>query len=460
MKLNVTSYGAARTVTGSCHLLEIGGQQLLLDCGLFQGSNALEALNPQPWAFNLGRLDALFLSHAHLDHAGRLPKLVKDGFSKPIYATPSTRAIVEHLLLDGAKLQREDFERNQRKGRKATPPLYDEADIAETLALFKEIQYRQPLEFAGVRVTAQVAGHIPGSVSYHFEADGERFVFSGDLGNARKDILPDPTPCEDASLVLMESTYGDRDHKPFEQTLEELAQIMRDAASEGGKILIPSFALERTQDLLYHIARMEEHDLIPTLPVFVDSPLAGRIEETYASARYEFEPEVQRYYNGNRDPFQPRNLKYTKSVDDSKALNSLKGAAVIIAGGGMMTGGRILHHLRNNLARVGTSVVIVGFQPEGGLGRRLVDGANSVRIMGEEIQVRARIFTVNGFSAHADRTELLEWSQAVRGEVRLVHGEVSSMESLKAALEARGQKSALQEPAIQMPGSGFKTDGE
>ena len=460
MKLNVTSYGAARTVTGSCHFLEIAGQRLLLDCGLFQGSDALEGLNPQPWAFNLGTLDALLLSHSHLDHAGRLPKLVKDGFSKPIYATPSTRAIVEPLLLDGAKLQREDFERNQRKGRKATPPLYDEEDIAKTLALFQPIQYRQPMMIAGVRVTANVAGHIPGSVSYLIEGDGERMVFSGDLGNARKDILPNPTPCEDADLVLMESTYGDRDHKPFNQSLEELADILKDAVAQGGKILIPSFALERTQDLLYHIARMEEAGLIPSLPIYVDSPLAARIEPTYASARYEFEPDVQRYYTNGRDPFQPKQLKYTKSVDESKALNDLKTPAVIIAGGGMLTGGRILHHLRNNLAKPNTSVVIVGFQPEGGLGRRLVDGADRVRIMGDDIAVRAKVFTVNGFSAHADRTELLEWSSAVRGEIRLVHGEVSSMESLTAALIARGQRAAIQEPAITMPGSGRRTDGE
>jgi metallo-beta-lactamase family protein len=460
MTLHVTSYGAARTVTGSCHLVEIGGKRFLMDCGLFQGSRALEDLNTQPWGFKLAQLDALILSHAHLDHAGRLPKLVKDGFDKPIYATSSTRQIVEHLLLDSAKLQKEDYQRDLRKGRKAEAPMYDEDDIAATLRLFREITYREPVDLGGVRLTAQVAGHIPGSASLLLEAAGERFVFSGDLGNARKDILPDPTPCEDADLVLMESTYGDRDHKPFEQTLKEFAGILQTAADHGGKILIPSFALERTQDLLYHVARMEEEGLIPKLPVFVDSPLASKIEETYSSAKFEFEPHVQRYYSGNRDPFQPARLKYTKTVDDSKALNDLKGAALIIAGGGMMTGGRILHHLRNNLAKPSTSLVIVGFQPEGGLGRRLIDGAPTVRILGDEIPVRARVFTVNGFSAHADRTELLEWSAAVRGEVRLVHGEVKAMESLKAALIARGQRSSLQVPAIKMPEGGGRTDGE
>jgi metallo-beta-lactamase family protein len=338
--------------------------------------------------------------------------------------------------------------------------MYDEKDIEATLALFEPLEYAQPLTLGEVRLTAQVAGHIPGSASLRLEADGERFVFSGDLGNARKDILPDPVPCEDADVVLMESTYGDRDHKPFEQTLEEFAEILQQAAQQGGKILIPSFALERTQDLLYHVARMEEQGLIPKLPVFVDSPLASRIEETYSSARYEFEPHVQRYYQGDRDPFMPANFRYTRTVEESKALNDLKGAALIIAGGGMMTGGRILHHLRNHLAKSSTSLVIVGFQPEGGLGRRLVDGAPTVRILGDEIPVRARVFTVNGFSAHADRTELLEWSAAVRGELRLVHGEVRAMESLKTALEARGQRASLQVPAIKMPEGGSRTDGE
>ncbi len=458
MTLNVTSYGAAHTVTGSCHLAEIGGLRILMDCGLFQGSGALEALNAQPWLFEPASIDVLLLSHAHLDHAGRLPKLVKDGFRGTIYATSSTRAIVEPLLLDGAKLQREDFERARRKGRTATPPLYDEDDIAQTLGRFELLEVGRALTLGGVTVNAQVAGHIPGSVSYHLQSGGSSVVFSGDLGNARKDILPDPTLCPDADLVLMESTYGDRDHRPFEQTLEEFTNILKAASRSGGKILIPSFALERTQDLLYHIARLEESNDIPTLPVFVDSPLASRIEPVYASAKDEFEPEVQRHYQGGRDPFEPRQLRYTRTTEESKSLNTMPGAAVIIAGAGMMTGGRILHHLRNNLARPNTSVLIVGFQPEGGLGRRLIDGANSVRILGDEIPVRAQVYTVNGFSAHADRTELLEWSKNVRGEIRLVHGEEKSMTALQKSLEARGQRSSLQPSAVKVPTGRTRTD--
>ncbi len=460
MKMKISSYGAAHTVTGSNHLLEMDGKQILLDCGLFQGSSALDDLNDLPWGYDIHGIEALFLSHAHLDHAGRLPKLVKDGFNRQIIATQATREIVEQLLNDSAKLQREDFERNVRKGRKASPPMYDEDDVTKTLALFTLVEYGKPLDWDNISVTAQIAGHIPGSASLLFECDGERFVFSGDLGNARKDILPDPVPCPDADVVLMESTYGDRDHRPFEESLEELAKLLNQASQKGGKILIPSFALERTQDLLYHIARLEEQKRIPILPVFVDSPLAGRIEKTYATAKQEFVPEIQAMY-ATQDPFETARLEYTKTTEESKALNTMSGSAIIIAGSGMMTGGRILHHLINHLGNPTTSLVIVGFQPEGGLGRRLVDGADKVRINGSDIAVNASINTINGFSAHADRTELLEWSKNVTGEMKLVHGEMKSMESLVASLNARGQKASIQPPSIAMPGEGgHASDGE
>jgi metallo-beta-lactamase family protein len=459
-KLRITSYGAARTVTGSNHLLEMGGVRIMLDCGLFQGSHMLEDINPKPFAFEPASIDAFVLSHAHLDHLGRVPKLVKQGFQGRVYATASTRELAEYLLLDAAKLQREDYERDQRKGRRATPPLYDEADVQAALERFSIISYNTPFRVGSVTVTAQIAGHIPGSSSLMFDADGERFVFSGDLGNARKDVLPDPVACPDADVVLIESTYGDRDHKPFADTLEEFKGILRSAAEQGGKILIPSFALERTQDLLYHIARFEESGEIPRLPVFVDSPLAGKIERVYRACCTEFSSEVNRIYNTGKDPFAPARLKYTATVDESKALNDFKGACVIIAGSGMLAGGRILHHLRHNLSDPKTSVVIVGYQPEGGLGRLLVDGVSSIKLFGEQMRVRASVHTVNGFSAHADRTELLEWSKAVKGELRLVHGEVKVMESFRSSFQARGQHAIIQEPTGYTPDGGFRTDGE
>jgi metallo-beta-lactamase family protein len=458
-KLQITSYGAARTVTGSNHLLELGGQRLMLDCGVFQGSSLLEELNHHEFAFDPTSLTAMVLSHAHNDHAGRVPKLVKDGYSGPIYCTPATKALCEFMLLDGAKLQREDFERNQRKGREATPPIYTEEDVAKAILQFREVEYDAPFKIGELEVRLQKAGHVPGSASVVCSSGGEKFVFSGDIGNQRKDVLPDPVPCPDANVVVMESTYGDRDHRDFDQTLLEFTALLKNASETGGKILIPSFALERTQDVLYHIARLEEAGAIPVLPVFVDSPLASKVETVYSEFQHEFAENVQAFYRKGQDPFRPKNLKYTQTIEDSKKLNDMKEAAIIIAGSGMMAGGRILHHMINHLSDPNTTLMIVGFQPEGGLGRLLVDGEQSIKIMGQQIRVRAKVVTVGGFSAHADKTELLEWSKAVTGEIRLVHGEVSSMEGLQKSLEARGQRAVIQEPTGYNPQGGRKDEG-
>jgi metallo-beta-lactamase family protein len=271
--------------------------------------------------------------------------------------------------------------------------------------------------------------------------------------------LPDPVPCPDANVVVMESTYGDRDHRDFAQTLEEFTALLKNASETGGKILIPSFALERTQDVLFHIARLEESGAIPVLPVFVDSPLASKVEAVYSEFQHEFAENVQAFYRKGQDPFRPKNLKYTATIEDSKKLNDMKEAAIIIAGSGMMAGGRILHHMINHLSDPNTTLMIVGFQPEGGLGRLLVDGEQSIKIMGQQIRVRAKVVTVGGFSAHADKTELLEWSKAVTGEIRLVHGEVSSMEGLQKSLEARGQRALIQEPTGYNPQGGRKDEG-
>jgi metallo-beta-lactamase family protein len=458
-KLQITSYGAARTVTGSNHLLEMGGQRLMLDCGVFQGSRMLEELNQQPFAFDVTSLTAMVLSHAHNDHAGRVPKLVKDGYTGPIYATPATKALCEFMLLDSAKLQREDYERDQRKGRKFAPPIFSEEDVAKAIAQFREVEYEKPFKIGELEVRLQQAGHVPGSASVICSSGGEQFVFSGDIGNQRKDVMPDPVPCPDANVIVMESTYGDRNHRDFEQTLLEFTALLKRASETGGKILIPSFALERTQDVLFHIARLEEAGAIPVLPVFVDSPLASKVETVYSAFQDEFAENVQAFYRKGQDPFRPKNLKYTQTIEDSKKLNDMAGAAIIIAGSGMMSGGRILHHMINHLSDPSTTLMIVGFQPEGGLGRLLVDGEKSIKIMGQQTQVRAKVVTVGGFSAHADQTELLAWSAGVTGEIRLVHGEVTSMEGLQKSLEARGQRAVIQEPTGYNPLGGRKDEG-
>jgi len=337
------------TVTGSCHLLEAAGARVLVDCGAFQGSRALFALNREPMAFEPVTIDAVLLTHAHLDHSGRLPVLQRAGFRGRIFARPATIELAEHLLLDAAKIQHEDAERDRRHGKTPDQPLFDEQDVHKTLAQMEPFEYGEAFDVAGLTVTAQPAGHIPGSASFLVEAGGRRLVFSGDVGNARKEVLPDPTPCPEADLVVMEGTYGDRDHRPYAETIEELAGMLRTAEDRGGKILVPSFALERTHEVLYTLAHLErDHDIAP-LPVYVDSPLAAKVDEVYDRYPEELSDELRLLRSTGKDPFQPKHLRYTRSVEDSKAITASDAPAIVIAGSGMLSGGRILHHLMSGL---------------------------------------------------------------------------------------------------------------
>ena len=457
----VRSYGAAMTVTGSCHLLDTGSTNVLVDCGAFQGSAALGHLNHEPFGFDLTAIDAVLLTHAHMDHAARLPLLVKRGYSGPIYALPATKMLAEYLLLDGAKIQAEDAERERRHGKVPEEPLFDEDDVSKALELFKAVHYGQTTLVAGLPVTPQVAGHIPGSASFLVGAGGKRIVFSGDIGNIRKDVLPDPTPCPPADLVLIESTYGDRDHRDFDATIAEFAEVLREAHRRKGKILIPSFALERTQDVLFHLARLEEAGEVEPMPVYVDSPLADRVGDVYHACMDEMADNVRQIAATGKDPFAPALLTYTKTVEDSKKINASAEAAIIIAGSGMMTGGRILHHLRAHLDDTHTTVMIVGFQPTGGLGRLLVDGRPEVRIMGQTVKLRARVVTIGGLSAHADRTELLDWARGAGpgASFRLVHGEPNALEALRGQLAARGFGAEIQTSEVRLPETGRKDEG-
>lgn len=453
---SLRSYGGAGTVTGSCHLLETDSVRVLVDCGAFQGSRALFALNREPFGFDPTAIDAVLLTHAHLDHSGRLPQLVKAGYRGPIYALPATEMLVQQLLLDAAKIQHEDKARDIRRGKTPDEPTFDEADVRQVLDSIEPIAYDTPFTAAGLTVTARVAGHIPGSASFLVEVAGQRVVFSGDLGNARKDVLPDPAPCPEADLVVIESTYGNRDHRDFDATIDEFADILKEAVRRQGKILIPSFALERTQDVLFHIARLEDEGRVPSIPVYVDSPLADRVEDVYQACGDELSDDVHAVSAQGRDPFAPKQLHYTQSVDESKKINTLRGAAIVIAGSGMMSGGRIVHHLRAHLPDSHTTLVIVGFQPYGGLGRQLVDGARQVRVLGTPVDVRARVATINGLSAHADRTELLEWSSTAGPSARFltVHGEPQSLMDLRDALRERGNAAEVQESSTPLPGDG------
>jgi metallo-beta-lactamase family protein len=441
------------TVTGSCHLLEAGGARVLVDCGAFQGSRALFALNREPLAFDPPSVDAVLLTHAHLDHSGRLPVLLKQGFQGPIHARPATIELTEHLLLDAAKIQHEDAERDRRHGRTPDPPLFDEGDVEAVLSRMEPFEYGQPFDAAGLRVTAQPAGHIPGSAVFRVQAGEATVAFSGDVGNARKEVLPDPSPCPEADLVLMEGTYGDREHRPYDATIAELAGLLRRAQERGGKILVPSFALERTHEVLYTLAHLERDHDIASLPVYVDSPLAAKVDEVYDRHPEELSDELRLLRSLGKDPFQPKHLRYTRSVDDSRALTASPGPAIVIAGSGMLAGGRILHHLLAGLGDPSTTVLIVGFQPRGGLGRELIDGDDRVRVMGREVTVRAQVATVGGLSAHAGRAELLDWIRpaGARAEVRLVHGEPTSLEGLRAALAGEGIRASLQPSEVRLP---------
>ena len=445
--MELTCYGAAGEVTGSCHHLRCGDRQILLDCGLFQGSREQEARNARPLPFDPAAIDAVVLSHAHLDHCGRLPLLVRGGFSGPVYSHPVTIDLVRILLRDAAWLQAADVEReNRRRSQRGKPPLQPPFDLADVDAVMRRMR---PLPFGsreeilpGITVSLGHAGHILGAASVLLEQQQggirRRLLYSGDIGPDDTALVPAPAPPPAADMVLMESTYGDRDHRSREDTLEEIGQVLEAAWEDGGNLLLPAFAVGRAQELLALFACNRERWKLDRWRIFLDSPMA--IEATAIHHRHidQFRGDA-RALLGTRDlhALLP-NLHETRDTAQSIRLNSVHGGALIIAGSGMCTGGRILHHLANNLPRRGCDVMIVGYQSHGTLGRRLVDGAGTVRIHGNEVRVAARIHTIGGLSAHAGQSELARWYGAIDGgpPVHLVHGEARGREGLAARLQA------------------------
>lgn len=461
--MRVTFHGAAGEVTGSCHLVEANGYRVLLDCGLVQGREEDEGRNADPFPFRVEDIDAVVLSHAHIDHAGRLPLLVKRGYRGPIWTHPATADLLRIMLADSASLAEADANyanRHRGPGQPEAKPLYTQRDVIDTLKQVRALGYDVVREIAaGVRVRLSDAGHILGSAIVELWSNGgdamkaRKLVFTGDLGLRGIPILRNPTLVPDADLVLMESTYGDRPHRDRGATVRELGDIFARAREEGGNVLIPAFAVGRTQEILYWFAKHYDEWQLGRWRIFLDSPMAVKVLDVYNRHTRLFDAEASRVWVSHPHPFRLPNLRLTAEVAQSQQINAIKGGAIIIAGSGMCNGGRIRHHLRQNLGRRNTHVVIVGYQAAGTLGRRLVDGAEQVRLFGEDIRVNASIHTVGGLSAHADQPELLHWYGGFREHppVVLVHGEDRAREPLARKLrEQFGCDVSLAQPGASV----------
>jgi metallo-beta-lactamase family protein len=456
--MHLSFHGATGGVTGSCFLVEVADTRILIDCGLFQGGREMEE-NTAPFGFDPKSIDYVLLTHAHLDHCGRLPLLAKKGFRGKVVTTAPTRELAKLVLLDAARIQEEDAERtNRRSARRGrmsrTDPLYTTMDALDVLDRFARCaRYDQPMRLArGIHARFIDAGHILGSASVllELEHDGRhrRVLFSGDIGNRNKPIVRDPSPLPSAGVVVMESTYGDRCHRSMSATVEEFYTAVRETFERSGNVLIPTFALERAQELLFLLREGLEHSELPRqMQVFLDSPMAISATEIFRRHPDCFDADTAYLFRNGADPFTLPGLHYTREVADSMAINRFHSGALIMAGSGMCTGGRIRHHLKHNLWREACSVIFVGFAAPGTLARSIIDGASEVQLLGERVRVRARIHTINGFSAHADHDELLAWHAHTGRPATtfLVHGEPRATERLRADLHAAGHVAELPE---------------
>ncbi len=447
--MEISFHGADLGVTGSCHLVSCVGRKILIDCGMYQGGRELDEENSEPFGFDAREIDFVLLTHAHLDHCGRLPLLAKRGFRGEIITTSATRELARLVMVDSAHLQEEEMQHREHRSHRhrrqhAAAPLYSVVDAFLALDYFGRVAaYGQPVQLApGIRVTYIDAGHILGSASIllELEENGRQrsVLFSGDLGNSGRPLLRDPAPPPRADVVVMETTYGDRLHRPFQPSVQEFYGAITDTFKRGGNVVIPTFALERAQELLYFLREGVEKNLLPrATQVFLDSPMAISATEIFKRHPECYDAETEALFRSGRDPFNLPGLHFTRETAASIAINHIGAGAIIMAGSGMCTGGRVRHHLQQNISREECSVVFVGYAAAGTLARNVIDGAEEVRIYGEKIPVRARIHTINGFSAHADQAELLAWhGQTGNPEVTyLVHGDEQVMRQFAGHLE-------------------------
>lgn len=440
--------GAAREVTGSCHLVRVNGKTIALDFGLFQGRRAESEAKNRRLPFDVGELDAVVLSHAHIDHSGRLPLLLREGYANTIWCTPATRDLCAIMLADSAHIQEKDAEYLTRRNKEHADPLYTMRDAARTVENMISVPFRKRVEILpGVHLTFVEAGHILGSASVILECEEggktTRLVFSGDIGRSGLPIIRDPDPPVGADVVIMESTYGNRDHPALEDAQARLAEIVTQVAKRGGKLLIPAFAVGRTQELVYDLHALARAKRIPEIPIFIDSPLA-----IDATSVFEMHPDIfdrsEHLVQEAGELFRFDLVRYTRDTDESKELNAMRGPMVVIAASGMAESGRILHHLANGADDARNTILIVGFMAEHTLGRRILEKAPMIKVFGDEIPLRAQVEVLNGYSAHGDRRDLRSWIARVRGDgpgprtVYLVHGEAEAQDAFAAELRNDG----------------------
>jgi metallo-beta-lactamase family protein len=434
--------GATQTVTGSKHLIEVDGYRTMVDCGLFQGLKELRLRNWEPFPLNPASINSVILTHAHIDHTGYLPRFVRDGFDGPVYATPATVELARILLPDSARLQEEDAAYSNKTGaskHKPALPLYTERDARRALKRMESVNYHKRVQLTKkLSFEFLTAGHIIGSsfVLLDFESlDGrrKRLILTGDLGRYNEPIIPDPSSVDEADYIVVESTYGDRDH-PRMDAKTRLAEIINETARRAGHILIPAFAIGRTQQLLFRIRELEEENRIPILPVFVDSPMASSATKLYLRHTEDHDLEMKDLLDERRNPLATERFNLTRSIQESKKVDAEEESTIVISASGMATGGRILHHLRKRLPDARNTVIFAGFQAAGTRGRRILDGEKEIKIFGEFVPVRAHIETIENLSAHADSREILRWLGEFKRapeKVFLVHGEPGAQEALR-----------------------------